>query len=277
MTANPTVTVALRTPILGVTFRDLSRGLRQLELPRPVVVIAHASLSAFGQVAGGAASLLGALLSSVDSLVMPTFTFKSKIIPETGPEDNGTVYGSGKDTNRMAEFYTPKMPADALMGVVSETLRLMPAAKRSSHPILSFAGINAAAVLQSQTIQEPLAPVGFLAEQGGWVLLMGVDHTVNTSIHYGEKLAGRKQFVRWALTPSGAKECPGYPGCSDGFQAISPRLDGITRRVVIGQAVVQAIPLQGLLALVQSMLADDPQSLLCSRSDCPRCNAVRKG
>ena len=262
-------------PILPVSFRDITRGLRQLDLARPAAVIAHASLSAFGQVMGGASTLLGALLASANTLIMPTFTFKTELIPEEGPENNGLVYGSGKDSNRMAEFFAPQMPADALMGAVAETLRQMPNAGRSGHPILSFAGINAASVLQSQTLQDPLAPVGFLAEQEGWVLLLGVDHTVNTSIHLGEKLAGRRQFVRWGLTPNGVKQCAGYPGCSDGFQAISPYLDGIARRVVIGQAVVQAIPLAGLLEVVQSVLAKDALALLCGRPTCPRCDAVR--
>jgi len=262
-------------PILPVTYRDISRGLRQLDLPRPAAVIAHASLSAFGQVSGGAPTLLGALLASVNALIMPSFTFKTELIPEEGLDNNGLEYGSGKDANRMAEFFTPQLPADPLMGVVAETLRLMPNARRSNHPIFSFTGLNAVSILQSQTLQDPLAPVSFLAEQDGWVLLLGVDHTVNTSIHLGEKLAGRRQFVRWALTPTGVKECPGYPGCSDGFQTISPYLDGVTRRVVIGQAVVQAIPLTSLLEVVQSLVAKDAQALLCSRPDCPRCSAVR--
>jgi aminoglycoside 3-N-acetyltransferase len=265
-----------KTPVIPISFRDLSRAFRKLDLPRPAAVIAHASLAAFGQVNGGASTLIGALLTVVDVLVMPTFTFKTELIPEEGPEDNGLVYGSGKNTNRMAEFFTLKLPADPLMGVTAETLRQMPAVKRSSHPILSFAGLNAAAILQSQTLQDPLAPIGFLTEQNGWALLLGVDHTVNTSIHYGEKLAGRKQFVRWALTPAGVKECPGYPGCSDGFQAISPLLDGVTRKVIVGDTLIQAVPLAGLLAVVQAALASDAQALLCERPDCPRCNAVRK-
>ena len=123
-------------PILPVSYRDITRGLRQLDLPRPAAVIVHASLSAFGQITGGAPTLLGALLATVNSLIMPAFTFKTELIPEEGPENNGLVYGSGKDTNRMAEFFTPRMPADPLMGAVAETLRQMPAAKRSSHPIL---------------------------------------------------------------------------------------------------------------------------------------------
>jgi aminoglycoside 3-N-acetyltransferase len=106
--------------------------------------------------------------------------------------------------------------------------------------------------------------------------MLGVDHTSNTSIHYAEKLAGRKQFVRWALTRHGVVECPGFPGCSDGFQSLAPRLEPITRRVQIGPAQVQAISLAGLAERVCAWIAEDPQALLCSKPYCERCQAVRQ-
>ncbi len=258
-----------------VTFREMVNGLRQLGLDRARPVIAHVSLSSFGEVRGGAETVLGALLGLVDSLVMPVFTYKTMVIPEDGPEHNASQYGSGKDINQMAEFYKPNMPADRMMGVVAETLRKRPGVKRSSHPILSFAGYKADSILEAQTASEPLAPIGALADQGGWVLLLGVDHTVNTSIHYAEKLAGRKQFIRWALTPEGVRECPGFPGCSDGFEALTPLVAGITRRAQIGNALVQALPLKDMIAIVKDKLAAEPQAFLCGRADCERCNAVR--
>lgn len=184
-----------------ISFHSLLAGLRRLNLGDSRPVIAHASLSSFGNVQGGAEALLGALLSLYPALVMPTFTYKTMLTPEVGPPNNGLTYGSRPDANRMAEFFHPAMPADRLMGVLPEALRRHPHARRSSHPILSFAGVNADLVLSSQTIDEPLAPIRMLAEAQGWVLLLGVDHKVNTSIHYAELLAGRPQFVRWALTP----------------------------------------------------------------------------
>jgi aminoglycoside 3-N-acetyltransferase len=197
------------------------------------------------------------------------------IIPEVGPPGNGLDYSSGKDANRMAEFFDPEMPADKIMGVVAETLRQHPKANRSGHPILSFAGINMDEALAAQSIEEPLAPIRFLAEAGGWVLLMGVDHTVNTSIHYAEKLAKRKQFVRWALTPTGIRECPGFPGCSDGFGALEPHLEGVTRQNQIGEALVQAVPLPEMITLIRQLIEEDPLSLLCARSNCQRCHENR--
>ncbi len=257
-----------------VNYRDLVNGIRQLGVTgRPA--IAHVSLSAFGMVRGGADTLLGALLSGVSGLMMPAFTYTTMLIPEDGPDANASDYGSGRDTNRMAEFFKENLPADSLMGVVAEALRRRPDALRSMHPILSFAGVQVEEALKAQTYADPLAPIRVLARQGASVILMGVDHTVNTSIHYAERLSGRRQFIRWALTPDGVRECPGFPGCSDGFQAVESLLAGLTRTVSIGGAQVSAFALVDLIDEVQQLLKRDPLALLCDRLECPRCDAVR--
>lgn len=238
-------------------------------------MIAHASLSAFGHVSGGAITVVGALISISDAVIMPAFTYQTMVIPEVGPLGNAIEYGSGVYTNRMAQFFRPDMPVDRLIGSVSEALRLYPHAERSSHPILSFTGLNAGRYLAAQSTGEPLGPIRRLHEEGGWVILLGVGHTVNTSIHYAELLAGREQFLRWALTPKGAVACPGFPGCSDGFDALEPDLELLTRRVQAGKAQVRAILLADLVRVVGERIAADPFALLCARQDCQRCNAVR--
>jgi aminoglycoside 3-N-acetyltransferase len=258
-----------------LNFRDFITAFRKLNIDRAQPVIAHASLSAFGAVHGEMDTLLGALSSAFNTLIMPTFTYKTMIIPELGPPDNAITYGSGSETNRLADFFRPDMPADPSMGRLAEALRNHPKAARSMHPILSFAGINAKSILDAQTIQEPLLPIQRLTDEKGWALLLGVDQTANTSIHFGEKLAGRKQFIRWALTPQGIISCPDFPGCSDGFEALSPQLDNSTRKVELGETIIQAIPLIYLVDTVCAMIKDNPTALLCAREACERCHAVR--
>ena len=130
--------------------------------------------------------------------------------------------------------------------------------------------------MNSQTLAEPLAPVRLLAEKGGWVLLLGVNHTVNTSIHLAERLAGRMQFTRWALTAQGVVECPGFPGCSDGFEKLAPRLARVIHATLVGQALVQALPLAALIPIARQEFERDPLALLCDNFYCERCQAVRE-
>ena len=257
-----------------LTYSNIKLGLTSLGLTDSLV-IAHASMRVFGQIDGSAETLLSILLAAARGLIMPTFTYKTMLTPDVGPPGNGIAYGSNPDLNQMAEPFDVDMPADRLMGLLPETLRRHPAARRTSHPILSFVGAGADSALSTQTLDDPFAPIGALAAQDGWVLLLGVDQTVNSAIHFAEKLAGRRQFVRWALTSDRVVECPGFPGDSFGFQVLAPDLEKDSRFVEIGQAVVQAIPLKRLFEVVTRRIKEDPLALLCQRMDCERCSAIQ--
>jgi aminoglycoside 3-N-acetyltransferase len=261
-----------------ISFREIEKGFRQLNLNPRTPVIVHASLSSFGDVVpGGAGTLLGALTNCFNAIMMPTFTYKTMVTPLTGPENNGITYGVSHHANLMAEFYDQeKTPADQLMGKLAETLRKHPKTNRSLHPILSFAGINVKTALDQQTPFQPLAPIQEIARQQGWVLLVGVNHTVNTSLHLAENLSGRQQFVRWALTPNGILEFPNFPGCSQGFQAIDPYLTSITRHVIVGNAAIKAVPILPMLDITLELLRKMPRALLCDHPGCERCYAVRQ-
>ncbi len=258
-----------------LTYNDLIIGLEKLGPFRDKPVIAHASLSSFGQIQGGADSIVTGLSYAAPVFIMPTFTYKTMVTPQSGPANNAINYQMGQQWNKLAEHYHIDMTVDPLIGKVSERMRKWPEASRSMHPILSFSGFNAKKILATQTISEPFAPIRALIEQDGWVLLLGVNHTANTSLHYAEKLAGRSQFLRWALTETGIVPCPGFPGCSAGFDAISKEVKSITKTEIIGNAAVQALPLRLLMIKVIELIKKDRNALLCERSDCERCGAIR--
>ena len=256
-------------------FAELKHAFDKLELAdKPI--IAHASLKKFGNIDGGPQTVIQAMLASFNGVIMPAFTYKTMIVPEVGPPDNGITYGSEKDRNKMVEPFDLAMPSDKMMGIMPETLLHVKGVTRTTHPILSFAGIHADKYLCTQTLFDPLAPIGALADGNGWVVLLNVDHTVNTSIHYAEKLAGRRQFTRWALMPERIVECPSFPGDSSGFNEIEEHLQADTLRVDMdGGAFIQAVPLKRLIDVTVGLIKKRPRALLCQRTDCERCNAVR--
>lgn len=243
---------------MPASFSDLKTALTDLGLKKSFVLV-HASNAL------DAETLLNALLETTRGIITPTFTYKSAL------ETN-----SPKDVAQ-AEAFHPDLPADETLGKFPESLRKHPTVKRSAHPILSFAGIQTEAVLQTQTTYDPFAPIEALANQDGFVLLAGADHRADFSIHYGEKLAGRMQFIRWALTQNGIVECPSCPGDAEGFGVIAPFLEKYTRRVDVDGVYLQAIPLKEILQVAVKKIHEDPYAFLCGRPECELCEAIRWG
>jgi aminoglycoside 3-N-acetyltransferase len=206
---------------------------------------------------------------------MPAFTFQTMVVPEYGPPDNGIEYGQATERNALAEFFRPDLPVHPDLGLVPEALRADNDTLRSIHPVLSFVaqGGHAHDVLAAQSLDDPFGPIEWLEANDGFVLLLGADHHANFSLHLAEQRAGRRGFIRWALTLDDIEELPNFPGCSDGFEAIAPYLRDITRQRDIGLATAQLIPLREMLAIAEVLVTDDPYALLCQRATCERCRA----
>lgn len=273
MSAKATLS-ARRVAKSQVSFRDIVRGLRELGLNKNSRAVVHSSLSSFGQVVGGAVTVVGALTEVCGTVIMPTFTYQTLITPRVGPPKNGMTYT--EDDLATAEMWSPDLPADPSIGAIPNAMLRHPDHQRSNHPTLSFAsiGAEAKAILDMQTLAEPYAPLEWLSENDGDVLLVGVDHTANSTIHVGERRAGRRQFVRWALTPERVVEFA-WPGDSSGFQELAPIVRPFTIMGTIGDARIQRIPARELLGAVETALRRNPNALLCDNPSCERCADAR--
>lgn len=259
-----------------ISYRDITLGLEKLGLGRSTPVLAHIAVSEIGEIRGGTETLLGALLATIDNLMVPSFTFSTMIVPEEGPADNFMEYGSGQEANLNASFFNHDLPSDMPHNEIAEAMRAYPGTYRSAHPILSFTGLGLDAALVNHDPKDPYTPISKLMELKGWVALIGAEASDNFSLHYAEKLAGRKQFIRWALTEDGVAECHYFPGCSDGFHKINYYLQDELRSTVVGDCLWYAVPLEILINSAVALIRDDPFALLCNSLSCPRCNLVRK-
>jgi aminoglycoside 3-N-acetyltransferase len=238
-------------------------------------LIAHANLTALGGVDGAEESVKAAILAAAGTVIMPAFTFQTQIVPQTGPPDNALVYGTGDAINPKAEIFRPDLPVHPDCGSTAEALRKTPGTLRSIHPILSFVatGPHAREALASQTRHNPLGPLAWLEAHDGFVLLMGVDQRENYALHLAEQRAGRKAFVRWALTMDDIEELPNIPGCMEGFNAIWPEMLSITRVAQIGMARCELIPLKDMLDYAERRIRNMPNFILCDKPSCLSCRA----
>ncbi len=258
-----------------ISHRTLVTALRDLGLTTRSLVIAHVSLARLGRDPRHAESVLDALLENCHTLVLPAFTYQSVVADAHRQAGTDPFLSDAPPASASAGPSRPDIPRDGETGALAEALLRMRGALRSDHPILSFAGINAFEAFQRQSLEDPWGPIAWLTENDGDVLLAGTDHTANVSLHYAEKLAGRKQFLLRAQTAQGIVACPGCPGCPDGFNAIEPRLVGVARRHELQGATLQLIPLRDLIHVAVSWIRQDPRALLCDRLGCERCSEIR--
>jgi len=175
------------------TVASLSADLRALGLAEGDVVALHASTRRVGFVVGGPQAIVQALLDVLGppgTLVVPTHT------PEnTDPAgwQNPPVPESWWPAIReQAPGFDPVItPASRWMGILAETVRTWPGAVRSNHPQVSFAAIGRQAreVTAGHRLDDALgdsSPLGTLYRLDGKVLLLGVGHDSNTSLHLAE-------------------------------------------------------------------------------------------
>ena len=157
---------------------DLVAQLRALGVDPGGVLIVHAAFSKVGPIDDGPAGLIDALRTVLwpdGTLVMPSMT------------DNDDVP------------FDPAASPCIGMGVVADTFWRLPGVRRSDSPhAFAAAGPRADEITAPHPVDVPHgpdSPVGRACAVDAQILLIGVGHDANTTIHLAERLAG----VRYRL------------------------------------------------------------------------------
>ena len=177
---------------IPLTVASLTNQLRACGLAEGQTVIVHMAMSKLGYVIGGSQAVIMALLAAVGET--------GTIMMVTNSDDNSEP-SLWQDKPVHKSWWQPirdHTPAyDALttptrsLGRVPELFRVWPGTIRSTHPALSMAarGPNAEFLTADHVLAEGTgehSPLGRLYELDGHILLLGVDHWNNTSLHYAE-------------------------------------------------------------------------------------------
>ncbi len=250
-----------------LTKQSLIKSFQQLGILPGTSLVVHSAYRNIGNVEGGADTVIDALLECIGKdglLVVPTFTYNNEVFdPSSTPSRTG---------------------------IITELLRNRTDSVRSLHPTHSVAAIgkDAEKVCEGHHLVPGLgldSPLDRVAQSGGGVLLLGVGHANNSTIHVGEAYALAPYATipfnpdwptRIQVTGATPLEVEVYdpPGCSRAFGVIedSLRRRGAVRDALIGNALVQWMPGQEVIDCTTDLLYGDFTALLCSDPSCYRCS-----
>ena len=250
------------------TSHALAGQLRTLGVRRGSVLVVHMSYRAVRPVEGGPRGVIDALreaLGPEGTLVMPSWT---------GDDDT--------------PFDPDHTPVSSDLGVTPEVFRHIEGVRRSAHPF-AFAALGPEA---EAIVRDPLpvpphrleSAIGRAYERGGQILLLGVGHDSNTTIHLAEVLARVPYGVPKHITVlrNGERVRIDYlenDHCCRRFALADEwlRARGLQREGSVGNAQARLVDSRDVIAIVREQLARDPLIFLHEEDDaCEECLDARR-
>lgn len=256
-----------------LTRDELAAAFAAIGLEKGDSVLVHSSFKSLGPVEGGPETVIDALLDTLGTegnLMLPTFNY----------------------SNPVPQPWFDPAETPGRTGILAELGRRRPGAVRSLHPTHSVAVLGPAARALTEghlavRAFGPGSPLDRLAARGGKVLLLGVDHTANSTIHVAEERAGRPKGS-WFDTlpevlvrlPDGSLVLHRYdtsPSCSAAFGAAEEllRAANAVQDLTLRTSRWQALRGADILAVVMAAIREQPESFLCDRPACKPCAGTR--
>jgi aminoglycoside 3-N-acetyltransferase len=253
-------------PSRTIDAREVRQQLLALGVQPGAVLVVHTAFSNVVPIEGGPRGLIDALqavLGGAGTLVMPSMT---------------------DDDER--PFRVDETPCHG-MGVVADTFWRLPGVSRTDNPhAFAARGPDAVAITSPQPVEIPHgvdSPVGRVHGLDGHVLLLGVGHDADTTIHLAENIAG----VRYRRPAHVTILVEGRPTrveygevdhCCEKFSLMDEWLEphGLQRRGIVGHGEARLARSRDIVDAALAHLRQDETVFLHSAGTCDQCDEARE-
>jgi aminoglycoside 3-N-acetyltransferase len=229
------------------------------------VLVVHTAFSRVAPVEGGPRGLIEAIQAAM------------------GPHGTVAMPSMSDDDDRP---FDPARTPCAGMGAVADTFWRLPGILRSDSPhAFAAMGPSAAEMTAPHPVEVPHgldSPVGRAYELDGHVLLLGVGHDANTTIHLAENLAGvRYRRPKYAtIVSAGQASRVSYDEidhCCQKFALVDEWLEarGRQRRGVVGHAEARLARSRDIVDAAVAQLRLDETVFLHPAGVCSECDEAR--
>jgi aminoglycoside N3'-acetyltransferase len=249
-----------------ITRAELIGQLRALGVDSGGVLLVHTSFRAVRPVERGPLGLIEALQAALGprgTLVMPSMT-----------DDDDRVFD-------------PAITPARDMGIVADSFWRLPGVRRSNH-FASFAaaGPHAAEITADHPPVQPHgpdSPVDRVRALDGQILLLGVGHDANTTVHLAECLAGvpYRRRHHYTVLRDGRPQRIDYDEIDHCCQRFALADDWLRERRLqrdgqVGHVVARLVRARDVVGVVLERLTADPLIFLHARAeDCAECDEAR--
>lgn len=248
-----------------ITREELVRQLLALGVRPGGLLLAHTAFSRIRPVDGGPSGLIEALRASLG----PAGTL---VMPAMADDDE--------------HAFAPASSPCRAMGVVADTFWRMPDVRRSDSPhAFAAVGPRASEVTRDHPVDLPHgpdSPVGRVHDFDGQVLLLGVGHDGNTTLHLAEYLAGvrYRRKSRAAVLSNGRLTLCHYDEidhCCENFALMDGWLEAeaLQQRGPVGHAEARLARSRDLVRIAVAHLREDETAFLHPPGICDECDEAR--
>ena len=240
----------------------LTEELRSLGVRPGGILLVHTALSRVGTSPGELIEALLAVLGDSGTLVMPSMA------------DDDDV-----------PFDRTSMPCRAV-GLVADTFRRMPGVLRSDNPhAFAALGPHAAHITRPHPVDIPHgvdSPPGRVFHLDGSVLLLGVGHDCNTTVHVAEAIAGvRYRQPKHATVMENGKprryEYGETDHCCEKFALLDDWLGRRQQRGTVGNAGARLFSARDAVETALQRLRENETVFLHAAGACAECDLARAG